>query len=643
MLSDIKIKESKQGSSNQYATQAKRLNRWVATMGMSLGILMLSACGSSSDEPEELIVASAPCITSDEDLGNPDCGSLFLGLTDADGDFLTYSVEVTAIQLTRRDGTHVSVMPSMQMIDFADYVEVSELATAATIPLGVYEEGSITVSYQNADIQVEKSGEAVAAQMIDEQGQNLTSATLQLQLDGDNPLVITRNRPAFLEIDFDLTASHTVNLEAEPITVTTEPFIIAEVDPVMNKELRIRGPLIKTNEDESFFRVAVRPFHRRDGRFGGVNLHVDSDTQFDINGEAFTGEAGLAQLATLEPGIPTVTQGLFERNNNQVGALTVLAGSSVPGSELDAARGVIVAREGDLLTIKGASLIRTSSDVSFNDEVRVLIGEMTSVKKSRKIEEEVSIDALSVGQAVTLLGTLTEDDQGLLLDASEGAVKMRLSYASGHAAASDSLQINMALQSLQGRNPEIFNFTGTGISEEFDANPTDYEVSVANLATGDLASGDPIRVSGFVSAFGSAPADFEALNLINYAESRSQLYANWPSDSEEVALSEIGSNQLVLNAVVTETEGTYLLKQGGIRTDLTTLESSVIIIPREERGIYTIRSGDSVMAFSDFGDFTTALQQQIDAGEKIDMMHAMGGFVTDSTTLHALKIAVKLY
>ncbi|MCW8880521.1 MAG: DUF4382 domain-containing protein [Kangiellaceae bacterium] len=620
----------------------KMKTNWLILLFISISILGLSGCGGSS-EPDPLVTEqSSQCETGDDDSNDDNCGSLLLGLTDADGDFLTYNVQVTGIELIRNDGTAVSVMPSAQSIDFVDYVEMSELVTAATVPAGIYTQGTIQISYQDADIQVEKDGAAVAASMVDADSNPLNSVSLTLQLDEDNRLVIHRNRPALIELDFNLAASHTVNLETDPVTITTEPFIIAEVDPVMNKEFRIRGPLIRVNEDESSFRIAVRPFHRRDGRFGGVNVQVDENTNFEIDGEAFVGAEGVTQMAGLSEGTPTVTLGLFERDRNSFTGITVLAGSSVPGSDSDAVKGVIVARDENQLTVRGASIIRDTGDVSFREEVTVLIGEETRVSMPRRIDQAVTIADLSVGQAITVAGDATITDEATTIDATQGAVKMRLTFASGHATAVNDIQLNMELQALQARSPEVYDFSGTGIDPSFDADPLDYEVSVENLMIGNLAADAPVRVSGFITPFGAAPADFDAYNLINYAESRSQLYVDWPDASEEASINDLTSEGFSINIINNGEEGIYKLLQGGIRTELTSFDTLVSVSPKAERGIYTLRLSDSVMAFSDFADFAAELQQKLDEGMSIDKLHAIGGFSTSEVSFSALKIAVKL-
>ncbi len=618
-------------------------NNYFKSLIISIFLLSITACGGSSTETivELEPPTSVGCISNDDGSINGGCGTLILGLTDADGDFLTYNVEISGVELTRADGTQISVMPTSQTVDFVNYVELSELAATAIIPVGNYTSGSITINYTNADIQVELNSSATNAIMIDEFGQPLLSQTLELQLDVDNQLEINHNRPALLELDFNLAASHTINLEVDPVTITTEPYIIAEVNPVLNKEFRVRGPLIEVNEADLYFRIHVRPFHRKDGRFGNVNMHVVEETNFEIDGEAYTGLAGLTQMAGLSADTPTVSLGTFNTDNKQFTAITVLVGSSVPGSDGDAARGTIVAREGNSLTIRGATLIREDGSVSFNDEISVLISETTIVRKHRGMDEETTIDALSVGQAVSIRGSIIADDTGRILDASEGAIRMHINSISGHAVSNENALIVMDLQALNGRLPEIYDFSGTGIDETFDADPENYEVSTINLMDINITADSPVRLRGFVSPFGTAPVDFEALAVMNYEDSYSKLKIDWPDGADVVAFSEISTESLTINIANNGEEGIYQLIQGGIRTDLTSYDSAVVIQPAEERSIYTIRSGDTISAFSDFADFVTILELKLSEGQTIDRLHAKGGFSTSTSIFTVRKLAIK--
>ena len=54
-----------------------------------------------------------------------------VSLTDADSDFLNYSVDVVSLSLRKADGTVVQAPPARQRVDFARLVDLTELVTAA--------------------------------------------------------------------------------------------------------------------------------------------------------------------------------------------------------------------------------------------------------------------------------------------------------------------------------------------------------------------------------------------------------------------------------------------------------------------------------------------------------------------------------
>lgn len=73
------------------------------------------------------------------------CGTLLVGLTDADGNFLSYAVDVVSLSLETANGRVVQALPVRQRVDFAEIVDLTELVTAATIPNATYVGASITL------------------------------------------------------------------------------------------------------------------------------------------------------------------------------------------------------------------------------------------------------------------------------------------------------------------------------------------------------------------------------------------------------------------------------------------------------------------------------------------------------------------
>jgi len=98
---------------------------WMS-VALVLVALALSACGGGAGttaQPAPPVAAS--CVPS-----NPatvdECGTVIIGLTDADGDFLSYAVDVLSVTLEKADGAIVSVLPNTTRIDFSQYVDLTE-------------------------------------------------------------------------------------------------------------------------------------------------------------------------------------------------------------------------------------------------------------------------------------------------------------------------------------------------------------------------------------------------------------------------------------------------------------------------------------------------------------------------------------
>ena len=71
--------------------------RWL--IGLAAAALALAGCGGSGGGSADM--TAAPTATPS---ACADCGTLMVGLTDADGDFVSYSVDVLSIKLQRANG-----------------------------------------------------------------------------------------------------------------------------------------------------------------------------------------------------------------------------------------------------------------------------------------------------------------------------------------------------------------------------------------------------------------------------------------------------------------------------------------------------------------------------------------------------------
>ena len=622
---------------------AKRLTRWMTIL---FAAVILTACGGGSSTTATP-VETAECDPADASTV-AECGTVMIALTDADGDFLNYTVDVLSLTLETANGRIVETMPRRSRINFTDYIDLTELVTVATIPPANYVSGTIRLDYSDAEVFVEDNGDSREAIVTDTQGVELIETELKIVLPDQDRLVVTKGRPALLQLDFDLAASHEVDLEPRTATAASEQFIVAEVAPVDEKTIRVRGPLVEVSEDAMTYTVALRPFHERDGNFGRATVHVTDETEFEVDELMYAGIEGLRALAAAGPGTPTVAKGTLNVAAREFTAELVLAGSSVPGIDRDAVVGNVIKRDGNFLTIRGATIVPSDRRAHFHDDVVVEVGPNTRVFKDGDRLSDLTIDAISIGQRVTIRGNQpmpTTDALApqILFDATEGIVRMHVTHLSGIVNTVMTGQTDITLHAIDRRRVQIFDFAGTGMSEELDANPDNYEVATGDLTLADFSTGKPIVARGFPAAFGMAPPDFTGRTIIDYTDVRSALGVGWGSEGTAMPFTSIGPDGLVLDNQNEDIDERHYIKQGPVLIDLTALDSDTAIVPREsDRLAFYIKSGDSVRMYAEFADFADDLGTSLISGERARSMHARGLYDVDANVFTAYKIGVYL-
>ena len=616
-------------------------------LALCFSAFVVACGGGSGSQPEPVPPVAAGCDPADS-ATHSECGTVLLGLTDADGDFVNYTVDVVSLTLETANGRVVETLPRSTRINFAEYVDLTELFTAATVPPATYVAGTITLDYTGAEVFVEEDGAATEAVVVDADGVPLTQTSLSVTLSNRDRLIVTPGRPAFLQLDFDLDASHVVDLVPEPAVATAEPFFLAEIAPIDEKEIRVRGPVVDVDETESTYTVALRPFRDRDGDFGRATINVTDDTEFEVDGEMFAGADGLAALAAAGNGTSSVAFGVLDVQEREFTAERVLAGSSVPGIGRDAVIGSIIARDGNFLTVRGATIIPSDRRAHFHDDVVIEVSEATRVFKDGDRNADVTIADLSVGQRVTVRGnqpvaTTDASAPEVLFDATEGYVRMHLTRLSGTVNDVMPGETTINLQSINRRRVSIFDFTGTGMTPDLDADPSSYEVATGGLGLAAFAEGKPIVATGFPTAFGMAPPDFNGRTVIDFTNVRSRLGIGWGAEGTAAPFLSVSTDGLVIDNQNPAIDVRKFIKQGPVLIDITTLDSGTTIVPQTAgRTLYSLKSADSIRLYSDFGDFVNDLTLSLDGSTVARSMHATGQFDQDSNLFTASKIGIYL-
>jgi hypothetical protein len=571
-------------------------------------------------------------------------GSVLISLTDADGAFIGYSVDVLSVTLQRRGGGTVEVLPAATRIDFAQLTELSDLLAVATLAPGDIVGGKIRLDYGNADISVESGGEVVRAKVVDGNGAPLGVTELDIELDAREHLVVTRGRAALLALDFDLAASHEVDLGQTPPVVKARPYIVAEIEPVAEKELRLRGALVSTDVAAGSYTVDVRPWFRPDGAHGRVTVHTTPSTAFEIDGVPSTGAAGLAALAAKPAGTMTVAFGTLSRLERRFTAEIVHAGDSVSGERLDAIHGNIVARSGNLLTVKGAFTVDRDHDMRVHRTVVVEVGANTKVLKTGSPGVAIDVGALSVGQQIVAFGSLTKpssDTTPAALDAANGRVRMLPTFLHGTVNTVVPGQINLNLRGIDRLGIDAFDFAGTGVTPAEDANPADYEVATGTLGLASIVAGEAARVVGFVRPFGGAPPDFEGRAVIDHRGLPTMLGIGWGSTGTTAPFSSMGAGGLVLDIKNPSIGARHHLVVGMRVVDLTTLPMAPTLAPPATgRALYGISVGADIRLYTSFAEFSSELATLLGSGRHAIALAASGSYEAAGATLYASHIAV---
>jgi len=614
-----------------------------ALIALAAAALALAGCGGSGNGGGTS--ATNPTFTPS---ACADCGTLMVGLTDADGDFVSYSVDVLSIKMQRANGAQVETLPQTTRIDFAQLTDLSDLLSVAAIAPGDFVKGSIRLDYTNADIEVQKGTDSVKATAVDLNGNPLGVTELEIRLDGNDHLMITKGRATFLAVDFNLAASNNVDMTQATPVVTVQPFIVASVSPVADKDLRVRGPLVSVDQAASSYVVNVRPWFLPAGDHGQITVHTSSTTSFEIDGATSTGADGLKALAAEAAGTLTVAIGTLDTSTRDFTADTVLAGTSVPGEGLDAVQGNVVSRNGNTFTVKGAFAVHHDHQLDFQRTVIVTVGANTKVTKTGSMAA-LDISAISVGQSIVALGTLTEPTPtgGAMapapatpvapstLDATAGRVRLQPTQLHGAVKTAVPGTLTLQLRAIDRLGIAMFDFTGTGAATASDADPNNYEVQTGNLSLANVSAGDATNVIGFVTPFGSAPPDFVGATVVDHLDLPTTLGIGWGAAGTTAPFVSMSATGLVIDITNKSIGDRHFILSGMQKLDILTLASGPTIAPTTDRGMYGVWEPGHVELFEHFADFETKLAARLAAGDAITSLTAFGAYDAGGNVLTA--------
>ena len=470
-------------------------------------------------------------------------GIAWTTLTAEPSDFTTYIVTIDSVTLTGKNVGVITALSTPEIVDFTQLNNVAELYASASVPNDTYTSATITLDYTSAVIGVMVNGKPVEATVEDPTGAAVTTVSINVNFDPNNPLIITPTYASTsalrLSLDFNLAASNYVNATVSPPKVVVRPFLSIGVQPSDNKLIRVRGPLINSSIGVQSYTVYVRPFYDEVDSLGSLSLFSQPKTVYNIDGVSYVGPAGVTQLQQLSAGTTmTVAYTTFTPSVNNLPSPPAAAGTFYPvyaivGSTVEdiyteGLSGYVIARNGNTLTLRSSILFLNDEEIfSYNAaDAQLLVGPGTTVTVDGVVTSGLTADSVSVGQYVAARGIYELPASGVVtLDATgnsstnTGSVRIMSSQLWGSLVSSATGGVVMNVANINGWPASVYDFAGNGATAAQNPTPTAFTVDTGSLPLpAGVAVGDPLWINGVVSPFGAAPPDFNA-TAVNSEES----------------------------------------------------------------------------------------------------------------------------
>ncbi len=602
-------------------------SRWLMAAG--LGATLLTGCGGSAGT-----YGTSGSATEE--------GTLTVSLTDAEGDFLGYTVTVSSLKLTRANGDTVETVPNATRVDFAQYTDLSEFFTIASVPVGNYTGAELRLDYSDAEIIIQdENGQALEAEAVDADGNPVTTLNVHIDFNDGKLLKVRPGVPAAMMVDFDLDASNRI-LSTSPAKVQVEPFLIADLELDEEKVHRARGLLGEVNTDDQQFTLKVRPFHVRLHHFGNLTIQVDDSTHYEINGVASEGAAGLSALAVLDARTPVVAEGTITSGQG-FRATQVLAGSSVPWANKDYVQGTVIGRSGNTLRVRGFAVNRDDGYAVFNSDLSVNLDTDVRVTRVGTTDTLLNTDDISVGAGITALGTLSGTGDDLVLDTSadDDLVRQWPTTLKGRVNTAGPLEVDVDF--INGRRAKIFDFSGTGVTSGEDSDPAHYAIDTGSLTLSTIGLNDIIKVKGYPVAFGTAGSeDFTAISVIdlNTDIRGAGVGVRWSGESSGQVTS-ASDSELVLDV---SGAAEARLKVAGVDVGLDTSVETLTLraLAASGKGRYAVktRGVHGIQMFHSLTDLADEITARQAEGQKLIALFSHGRYTGEVNTLETANITL---
>jgi hypothetical protein len=613
---------------------------------------------------------------------NSGFGVAWTSLTTADdvGQFTSYIVAVDSVVLVGKTNGSVTGIAVPETVDFTRLTSYSELWATASLPVDTYTSAIITMDFSSAQIYVMQNGVPVRATIKTPSGATPTTVAVTVNFDPANQLTLQPSQNTSnalrLAFDFDLNASSQIDLTTSPPTVTVKPFMSVSTTASDSKLIRVRGPLINSSVALGTYTTVVRPFFDEVNSLGTLTLFNDANTIYTLSGTTYVGTPGLTQLSQTSAGstetaafstfqptptnAPGITAGIFH-------SVYVIAGSTLEDFYTYGLEGDVIARNGNVLTVRGGTLFANiQQSVQYeNLDALVTVGPATQVTSDGITTlGTLNYNSISVGQHITARGLYSVSSAGVVsLDSTgattnTGSVRLQSTELFGTLISSASGSLDLNLQAINNWPASVYNFAGNGVSAAQDPTAANYVVSTGALTLPTAVAGNPLWIEGFSAPFGKAPPDFIAEAVNAEATEPATLQVVWTGTGTSTPFATLTSSSLTIDRA-NAAFGSGTLRIGADSVNITTLSASPTIVPAAAApaanglplfspvfsvgaGATSTNTSASIQSFNGFAAFVTQLTTTLAKPTPATQFVARGFYDPATSTFTASSIDVVL-
>jgi hypothetical protein len=401
----------------------------------------------------------------------------------------------------------------------------------------------------------------------------------------------------------------------------------------------------------------ARPFVDQISALGAETVNTTAQTYFNINGNVYTGAAGLAALASAPESTLIVAYGTLADLAGitpTFNATAVYAGQIVQTPLADQITGVISARTGNSVTVHGGTYFTVLGQLAFFNNATATLGSATLVTVDGSPATGFTANSVSVGQQVTIFGQGTFDaSSNLTIDATGGLVRLQPTRLWGTLNSATPGSASLTMQTLQNFEPAAFNFAGTGAGGQ-NASPTAYVVNTGATDESGTLAGTQLQVDGLVSAFGTAPPDFIATAITPGTATEQQLVVVW-TDASNGTVAPFTQNTaagLIVNLSNAKLSATHYIRTGPTTVNLpanvliTTANApagSARLAIGSPLASASVGTATTVTQTNSAANFVTAITTAFSGANPIYSLVADGQYDSATNTFNASKININLY